>query len=154
MILTYDIETDVSFDLKVVLVGRHFIKHLSSIKAGFKHFKYQNQRRNKGEKEEKILSLFIYFGAVHRNYVHCAGLGFSIAGGIGNEHIPGDTAIYVTKVIEGGAAHVEGRLAAGDKLIAVSDSLSIYTLINLYLHLSTFIYTYHLLLSRNRWIQK
>lgn len=48
------------------------------------------------------------------------GLGFSIAGGIGNEHVPGDTAIYVTKIIEGGAAHVEGRLAAGDKLLAVS----------------------------------
>jgi len=47
------------------------------------------------------------------------GLGFSIAGGIGNDHIPGDTSIYVTKVIEGGAAQVEGRLAAGDKLLAV-----------------------------------
>jgi len=50
------------------------------------------------------------------------GLGFSIAGGVGNEHIPGDTAIYVTKIIEGGAAHVEGRLAAGDKLLAVNDA--------------------------------
>lgn len=47
------------------------------------------------------------------------GLGFSIAGGIGNQHIPGDNGIYVTKVMEGGAAHVDGRLVIGDKLIAV-----------------------------------
>lgn len=47
------------------------------------------------------------------------GLGFSIAGGIGNQHIPGDNGIYVTKIMEGGAAHVDGRLAIGDKLVAV-----------------------------------
>ena len=28
------------------------------------------------------------------------GLGFTIAGGIGNQHIPGDNGIYVTKVTE------------------------------------------------------
>lgn len=47
------------------------------------------------------------------------GLGFSIAGGIGNQHIPGDNGIYVTKVMDGGAANVDGRLIIGDKLIAV-----------------------------------
>ena len=47
------------------------------------------------------------------------GLGFSIAGGIGNQHIPGDNGIYVTKIMEGGAAHVDGRLTVGDKLVAV-----------------------------------
>lgn len=47
------------------------------------------------------------------------GLGFSIAGGIGNQHIPGDNGIYVTKIMDGGAANVDGRLAIGDKLIAV-----------------------------------
>lgn len=47
------------------------------------------------------------------------GLGFSIAGGIGNQHIPGDNGIYVTKIMDGGAAHVDGRLSIGDKLIAV-----------------------------------
>ncbi|XP_050292979.1 disks large 1 tumor suppressor protein isoform X3 [Anthonomus grandis grandis] len=51
------------------------------------------------------------------------GLGFSIAGGIGNQHIPGDNGIYVTKVMDGGAAQVDGRLAVGDKLIAVRDSV-------------------------------
>jgi len=49
------------------------------------------------------------------------GLGFSIAGGIGNQHIPGDDGIFVTKVIEGGAAHLDGRLAVGDRLLAVND---------------------------------
>ncbi|KAB5584303.1 hypothetical protein PHYPO_G00105890 [Pangasianodon hypophthalmus] len=48
------------------------------------------------------------------------GLGFSIAGGVGNQHIPGDNSIYVTKIIEGGAAHKDGRLQIGDKLIAVN----------------------------------
>ncbi|XP_055021316.1 disks large homolog 1-like isoform X2 [Boleophthalmus pectinirostris] len=48
------------------------------------------------------------------------GLGFSIAGGVGNQHVPGDNSIYVTKVIEGGAAHKDGRLQIGDKLIAVN----------------------------------
>lgn len=51
------------------------------------------------------------------------GLGFSIAGGIGNQHIPGDNGIYVTKIMDGGAAQVDGRLAVGDKLIAVSNTL-------------------------------
>ncbi|XP_030219044.1 discs large homolog 1-like protein isoform X24 [Gadus morhua] len=48
------------------------------------------------------------------------GLGFSIAGGVGNQHIPGDNSIYVTKIIEGGAAHKDGRLQIGDKLLAVN----------------------------------
>ncbi|GAB0201194.1 disks large 4 [Grus japonensis] len=49
------------------------------------------------------------------------GLGFSIAGGVGNQHIPGDNSIYVTKVIEGGAAHKDGRLQIGDKILAVNN---------------------------------
>ncbi|XP_067228680.1 disks large homolog 1 isoform X11 [Chanodichthys erythropterus] len=48
------------------------------------------------------------------------GLGFSIAGGVGNQHIPGDNSIYITKIIEGGAAHKDGRLQIGDKLLAVN----------------------------------
>ncbi|XP_051155845.1 disks large 1 tumor suppressor protein isoform X5 [Leptopilina boulardi] len=51
------------------------------------------------------------------------GLGFSIAGGIGNQHIPGDNGIYVTKIMEGGAAQVDGRLIVGDKLVAVRNAL-------------------------------
>ncbi|XP_028831137.1 discs large homolog 1-like protein isoform X2 [Denticeps clupeoides] len=48
------------------------------------------------------------------------GLGFSIAGGVGNQHVPGDNGIYVTKIIEGGAAHRDGRLQIGDKLLTVN----------------------------------
>uniref|UniRef100_A0AAY5EC25 Discs, large homolog 4a (Drosophila) n=1 Tax=Electrophorus electricus TaxID=8005 RepID=A0AAY5EC25_ELEEL len=48
------------------------------------------------------------------------GLGFSIAGGVGNQHVPGDNSIYVTKIIEGGAAHKDGRLHIGDKILAVN----------------------------------
>ncbi|KAF3857680.1 hypothetical protein F7725_010881 [Dissostichus mawsoni] len=40
----------------------------------------------------------------------------------GNQHIPGDNSIYVTKVIEGGAAHKDGRLQIGDKLLAVNSA--------------------------------
>uniref|UniRef100_A0A8C4S8Y9 Discs large MAGUK scaffold protein 4 n=1 Tax=Erpetoichthys calabaricus TaxID=27687 RepID=A0A8C4S8Y9_ERPCA len=49
------------------------------------------------------------------------GLGFSIAGGVGNQHIPGDNSIYVTKIIDGGAAHKDGRLQIGDKILAVNN---------------------------------
>lgn len=54
------------------------------------------------------------------------GLGFSIAGGVGNQHIPGDNSIYVTKIIEGGAAHKDGRLQIGDKILAVSFQYNFY----------------------------
>ncbi|XP_049319148.1 disks large homolog 4 isoform X3 [Astyanax mexicanus] len=51
------------------------------------------------------------------------GLGFSIAGGVGNQHVPGDNSIYVTKIIEGGAAHKDGRLQIGDKILAVNNMI-------------------------------
>ncbi|XP_016416891.1 disks large homolog 2-like isoform X11 [Sinocyclocheilus rhinocerous] len=49
------------------------------------------------------------------------GLGFSIAGGVGNQHIPGDNSIYVTKIIDGGAAQKDGRLHVGDRLLMVNN---------------------------------
>ncbi|XP_059799954.1 discs large homolog 1-like protein isoform X3 [Hypanus sabinus] len=61
---------------------------------------------------EKILEIKLVKGP--------KGLGFSIAGGVGNQHIPGDNSIYVTKIIEGGAAHKDGRLQIGDKILAVN----------------------------------
>lgn len=58
-----------------------------------------------------------------RIYKHTrAGLGFSIAGGVGNQHIPGDNSIYVTKIIDGGAAQKDCRLQVGDRLLMVSTS--------------------------------
>ncbi|CAB1332287.1 unnamed protein product, partial [Coregonus sp. 'balchen'] len=63
---------------------------------------------------EKIMELKLVKGP--------KGLGFSIAGGVGNQHIPGDNSIYVTKIIEGGAAHKDGRLQTGDKLLAVNSA--------------------------------
>ncbi|XP_045063689.1 disks large homolog 1-like isoform X13 [Coregonus clupeaformis] len=63
---------------------------------------------------EKIMELKLVKGP--------KGLGFSIAGGVGNQHIPGDNSIYVTKIIEGGAAHKDGRLQIGDKLLAVNSA--------------------------------
>ena len=50
----------------------------------------------------------------------CAGLGFSIAGGKGNQHVPNDDGIYITKIIDGGAAQMDGRLKVGDKIVRVS----------------------------------
>uniref|UniRef100_A0A8C7G5P5 Discs large homolog 1-like protein n=1 Tax=Oncorhynchus kisutch TaxID=8019 RepID=A0A8C7G5P5_ONCKI len=63
---------------------------------------------------EKIMELKLVKGP--------KGLGFSIAGGVWNQHIPGDNSIYVTKIIEGGAAHKDGRLQIGDKLLAVNSA--------------------------------
>ncbi|XP_026733322.1 disks large 1 tumor suppressor protein isoform X9 [Trichoplusia ni] len=51
-----------------------------------------------------------------------SGLGFSIAGGLGNQHIPGDNGIYVTKIMAGGAAHRDSRLRVGDKLLMVKNT--------------------------------
>ncbi|NXM25424.1 DLG1 protein, partial [Oxyruncus cristatus] len=63
----------------------------------------------------------IFFSlALSRTCPIISGLGFSIAGGVGNQHIPGDNSIYVTKIIEGGAAHKDGKLQIGDKLLAVN----------------------------------
>lgn len=58
-------------------------------------------------------------GMLIQQFMSAPGLGFSIAGGVGNQHVPGDNSIYVTKIIEGGAAHRDGRLQIGDKIIAV-----------------------------------
>ncbi|XP_045078586.1 disks large homolog 2 isoform X7 [Coregonus clupeaformis] len=49
------------------------------------------------------------------------GLGFSIAGGVGNQHIPGDNSIYVTKIIDGGAAQKDQRLQIADRLLMVNN---------------------------------
>ncbi|KAJ7996804.1 hypothetical protein DPEC_G00222330 [Dallia pectoralis] len=49
------------------------------------------------------------------------GMGFSIAGGVGNQHIPGDNSIYVTKIIDGGAAQKDQRLQVGDRLLMVNN---------------------------------
>uniref|UniRef100_A0A1I8EJW0 Disks large 1 tumor suppressor protein n=1 Tax=Wuchereria bancrofti TaxID=6293 RepID=A0A1I8EJW0_WUCBA len=49
------------------------------------------------------------------------GLGFSVAGGVGNEHVAGDAGIYVTKIIDDGAAYHDGRLRVGDKILAVDN---------------------------------
>ncbi|KAM9439884.1 discs large homolog 1-like protein isoform 7-T7 [Clarias gariepinus] len=68
--------------------------------------------RRRKSVSEKIVELKLVKGP--------KGLGFSIAGGVGNQHIPGDNSIYVTKIIEGGAAHKDGRLQIGDKLLAVN----------------------------------
>lgn len=70
------------------------------------------------------------------------GLGFSIAGGIGNQHIPGDNGIYVTKISEGGAAHADGRLAVGDKLIAVRNTPVIFH--NMHTFLSQMVFNFNL----------
>jgi len=63
--------------------------------------------------------LFQTFTAVlHRTE---AGLGFSIAGGVGSTSFrPDDTGIYVSKVVEGGQADVIGKMQVGDKILSVS----------------------------------
>ena len=39
---------------------------------------------------------------------------------MGNQHIPGDNSIFITKIIEGGAAEADGTLLVGDKIVMVS----------------------------------
>ncbi|EGD80550.1 lethal(1)discs large-1 tumor suppressor [Salpingoeca rosetta] len=47
------------------------------------------------------------------------GLGFTIAGGKDTPHVAGDDGIFITKIIDGGAADEDGRLAVGDKIVSV-----------------------------------
>jgi disks large protein 1 len=49
-----------------------------------------------------------------------SGLGFSISGGLFTEHIKNDHGIFITKIIPGGAADMDGKLAVGDRLISVN----------------------------------
>lgn len=53
------------------------------------------------------------------------GLGFSISGGLFTEHIKNDHGIFVTKIIPGGAADLDGKLSVGDRLISVSSILKL-----------------------------
>jgi len=79
----------------------------------FSQSKEAKRRKEKADAESKsVMTIELTKGS--------KGLGFSIAGGIGNEHIPGDTGIYVTKIMENGAAHSDGRLVVGDKLLSVN----------------------------------
>ncbi len=48
------------------------------------------------------------------------GLGFSISGGLFTEHIFNDNGIFITKIIKGGAADLDGRLNVGDRLLSVN----------------------------------
>eukprot|EP00055_Hartaetosiga_balthica_P000575 m.136953 g.136953 ORF g.136953 m.136953 type:complete len:1199 (-) comp11084_c0_seq1:201-3797(-) len=47
-------------------------------------------------------------------------LGFSIAGGIDDPVELGDTGIYITTIIDDGAAHQNGNLQVGDKILSVN----------------------------------
>ena len=49
------------------------------------------------------------------------GLGFSITGGVDNPSTPGYTDIYVTRVTDGGAAHRDGGLEVGDRLVCIKN---------------------------------
>lgn len=48
-----------------------------------------------------------------------SGFGFSIIGGTDGRNFIGNNGLYVSRVIEGGAAHADGRLSVGDKLINI-----------------------------------
>ncbi|CAL4116858.1 unnamed protein product [Meganyctiphanes norvegica] len=71
-------------------------------------------KRRKHPPIKELVEIKLYKGA--------KGLGFSIAGGIKNQHIPGDNGIYITKIMKGGAANLDGRIHVGDKLVAIKDT--------------------------------
>ncbi|CAJ0945189.1 unnamed protein product, partial [Mesorhabditis belari] len=66
-----------------------------------------------------------YYGGVRVEiYKGSGGLGFSISGGVGNEQTPTDAGIFITRVIPGGVADLDGRIKVGDKIAAV-DNISL-----------------------------
>lgn len=48
------------------------------------------------------------------------GLGFVISGGTDNPCSQDDSSIYITKIIQGGAAHHDGRMKVGDAIVSVN----------------------------------
>ncbi|XP_068094319.1 protein scribble homolog isoform X12 [Hyperolius riggenbachi] len=49
------------------------------------------------------------------------GLGFSIAGGVGSTpYRAGDTAIFISRIAEGGAAHRDATLRVGDRVLSIN----------------------------------
>ena len=67
------------------------------------------------------------------------GLGFSISGGLFTEHIKNDHGIFVTKIIPGGSADLDGKLSVGDRLISVSyNNINLQLSANLYYYLTLF----------------
>ncbi|XP_076013865.1 synaptojanin-2-binding protein [Genypterus blacodes] len=48
------------------------------------------------------------------------GLGFNIIGGVDQQYVMNDNGIYVAKIKEDGAAALDGRLAEGDKILAIN----------------------------------
>ncbi|KAF6213599.1 hypothetical protein GE061_011320 [Apolygus lucorum] len=108
---------DVIIEVNRVSVVR--VTHASAVdalkRAGNTVTLYVRRRREGAVSSMRVIEIELIKGN--------KGLGFSIAGGIGNQHIPGDNGIYVTKIMDGGAAQVDGRLNVGDKLIAVRNSM-------------------------------
>ena len=49
------------------------------------------------------------------------GLGIVIGGGVGLQYYTGDDGIYVTKIVDGGAAAIDGRISVGDRLVAIKN---------------------------------
>ncbi|KAJ1103909.1 hypothetical protein NDU88_001330 [Pleurodeles waltl] len=49
-----------------------------------------------------------------------AGLGFNIVGGTNQQYITNDDGIFVSRIKEGGAAALDGRLQEGDKILMVN----------------------------------
>ena len=108
----------------------------------------------------------LFFRYVHllcNTFVSGSGLGFVLAGGRDNQHVPGDNGIFVTKIIPNSPAHKEGTIAVGDRLVEVLNytiradanfnqcvcaciyiltSLSIYLSIYLSIFLSIYLFIY------------
>ncbi len=50
-----------------------------------------------------------------------ASLGFSISGGKGaDQFVEGDDSVYISKIVEGGPANRDGKIAVGDRLIQIN----------------------------------
>ena len=49
--------------------------------------------------------------------------GLALEGGANNAKCSGDNSIYVAKVLEGGLAELDGRIKAGDQIVAIKQYL-------------------------------
>jgi len=105
--------------LKVNHVDTVAVEHVTAVNALKSAGEEVRLRIKKVKPTETILNIELHKGDT--------GLGFTIAGGTDNQHEANDTGIFVTKIIPGGAAQIDGSLEVGDKILEVNDNSLVNT---------------------------
>ena len=109
-----------------IWVGDQLVGAKESLGAGDKRYNFDNCTQDevaavlrKMCQQKKVVLIVRKTEITLINWQKNDSLGFSIGGGSNREHIPGDSRIYITNVIEGGSAAMSNRISVGDQLLGV-----------------------------------